>query len=877
MHTSSLRTRHIKRIIPIFNSTKINQTYLNHKSNTHLLGLLKEISSGIFAIQIFLFRYILNKSKRGKVMRISSDLGRKIIGLLISITTIASISYGQEKTTQQLTGHIQDNKGAFITGANIVIQNKSVWIGAVTDVEGFYAFEKIPNGKYIYKASFIGYKPVEFEIEITQEQSQQIDITLNPESVQIEDIQVNGKSILTQIKTLSYEVAAISALEFQNSNSDAQRILNKIPGVRILEDGGLGSSSTFTLNGFSGDQVKFFMDGIPMDNYGSSMSLADIPVNLIERVEVYKGVVPVWLGADALGGAVNIITKKRKKLLDVSYSLGSFNTHRLSVNGAYTNANTGFTIRTNAYYNYSDNNYKVWAPISNENNTIVDTAEVERFHDRYESKAIQVESGWLNKSFADHLLLGILAAGNDKEIQTGATMKTVFGGITRNSQSLVPTLKYQKKDFLIDKLNVHASASFNFTQSEYIDTLKGVRFNWLGESFNSTSSNGQQSEDGELLRTFTTMKDKEASSQLNFDYALSPMSSLALNYAYGYFHRDTKDKVNPDKIENQFPKSLNKHILGLSYQFNWNDKWNTTAFGKLLHINAKSSKQYDFALPTQRTEEYKSSSSSMGFGLASSYFIWPSLQVKASYEHTYRLPSPEEMFGDGFLIEANPEIGPEQSHNYNIGALFSKRFKTNHQVNIGGSFIYRDTKDLIYTVVSIASPVTHFENLSKTRVKGVEGNIKYQWKDIFHFGGNLTFQDITDQAKLVYNESYTGTGYQKNFHYGFRLPNKPYLFGNANLGFSWKDLCFDHSKYSLNYHFNYVEKYFLTWTEMGSNNDDYIIPRQLSHDIELSCNLHDGKYNISVECRNLLNDRLYDKYYLQKPGRAFYIKLRYNL
>lgn len=65
--------------------------------------------------------------------------------------------------------------------------------------------------------------------------------------------------------------------------------------VRIREEGGMGSNYNFSLNGFSGNQVKFFLDGIPMDNFGSSFNLANISANMAERVEVYKGVLPVNL------------------------------------------------------------------------------------------------------------------------------------------------------------------------------------------------------------------------------------------------------------------------------------------------------------------------------------------------------------------------------------------------------------------------------------------------------------------------------------------------------------------------------------------------------------------------------------------------------
>ena len=142
-------------------------------------------------------------------------------------------------------------------------------------------------------------------------------------------------------------------------------MINQSSGVRMRESGGMGSDYSFTLNGFAGKQVKFFLDGIPMDNFGSSLSLTNLSANIAERVEVYKGVLPVNLGADALGGAVNIVTRKDANYLDASYSISSFNTHRLSVNGAFTDKKSGFTVRANTYYNYSDNNYRVHVPILN--------------------------------------------------------------------------------------------------------------------------------------------------------------------------------------------------------------------------------------------------------------------------------------------------------------------------------------------------------------------------------------------------------------------------------------------------------------------------------------------------------------------------------
>lgn len=87
----------------------------------------------------------------------------------------------------------------------------------------------------------------------------------------------------------------------------------KIPGVKVRESGGLGSSTSITLDGFSGKHVKIFIDGVPQEGVGSSFGLNNIPINFADRIEVYKGVVPVGFGTDALGGVINIVTNKKRR------------------------------------------------------------------------------------------------------------------------------------------------------------------------------------------------------------------------------------------------------------------------------------------------------------------------------------------------------------------------------------------------------------------------------------------------------------------------------------------------------------------------------------------------------------------------------------
>lgn len=151
----------------------------------------------------------------------------------------------------------------------------------------------------------------------------------NSNYVELDEVVIVGKSEARRQQEQAFAISVADLSKNYNTSVDIGTITNRMAGVKLRVNGGVGSDYNFTLNGFSGRQVKFFMDGLAMDNFGDAFSINNLPANMVERVEVYKGVLPVGLGADALGGAVNVITRKTANYLDVSYSFGSFNTQSL--------------------------------------------------------------------------------------------------------------------------------------------------------------------------------------------------------------------------------------------------------------------------------------------------------------------------------------------------------------------------------------------------------------------------------------------------------------------------------------------------------------------------------------------------------------------
>lgn len=710
--------------------------------------------------------------------------------------------------------------------------------------------------------------PINGKVHITN-----LDSNLQVDSIsttQLKELRVIGKAEARRLQEQAYSISIVDLKKNYNASASLNQLLNQLPSIRIRENGGMGSDYNFMMNGFSGNQVKIFLDGVPMDHFGSSFNLASLSSNMADRIEVYKGVLPVNLGGDALGGAVNIIPRRKANYLDVSYSYGSFNTHKASVNGAYTDLKTGFTIRLNTYYNYSDNDYKVFVPIVDlETNQKKGNQWVKRFHDAYQSMGLWAETGITDKKWADYLLTGIILGQDWKDQQTGATMDAVYGGIRTKSHSIIPSIRYKKDDLFTEGLSLSVYGTYNIVDNFNKD-VSNLRFNWLGQSVESNNK-------GEAFYTDAEITNREWQAIGNLHYILNAHQALTLNHTFSSLTRKSNDKVHLDNETNNRPQVLTKNITGLGWQVRYN-RWNANVFGKLYKQYNSSYKKLEQFTDKERWEKQMTRDLNIGYGVAATYFILPTLQIKTSYEQAYRLPENVEIFGDGLIQQSNPDLKPEKSHNLNIGLIFDQFFNAHH-IYAEGNFIYRNTSDFILKGVSVtANPTTSYKNLGKVLTRGVEANLRYDYKRLFHTRVSFTYQNIIDNQKYTINDdSYVGENKIENITYKQKLPNIPYLFTNVNTGFNFRDVFIKHTQLTLDYTLNYVHEYYLAFPGLGDKSSKNIIPEQFSHDVALGYTMNGGRYNIMLECINLGNAKLYDNYRLQKPGRAFSLKFRYYI
>lgn len=775
--------------------------------------------------------------------------------LLCCCVTLTAIS---QDSTGTIKGVVLNADGKPATAASVLLTAKQVTV--TTDAQGAFTLANLQPGSYELVITLVGHEPVTQIVKVSAGKTTKTDIRLKIADKQLQQVTVTGKSDLRAVKDQAYTVTAVDATRLHNTTRDINQVLNHTTGVKIREEGGLGSNYSFSLNGFTGKQVKFFLDGMPMDNFGSSLSLNNLPINMAERIEVYKGVVPVMLGSDALGGAVNVVTNQKiKKYLDASYSIGSFNTHRASLNSRYTFEN-GFTINVNGFYNYSDNNYKIDVQIPDPQTGIYgDEVKVKRFHDAYRSSMGQIEAGVVNKKFADKLLIGLILSENRKEVQTGMNMDLVSGQVFNSSESIIPTFKYKKETFFIKGLSLTANANMSFIKSGITDTSSRT-YDWYGNY--TVKTFGSNSGEISYYKTKFRYNDRNAVATANLTYELNKQHNISLNHNFTYARRKGEDPIAIDPIPFDIPNTLSKNITGLAYKYSTlNNRLSATLFAKQFSMNANT---VDAEWGTH--EKLNSNYSRTGYGVAAMYYIFPFAQVKASYESTWRLPEGEEMFGNGLLLKNNPYLKPEHSHNLNVGIALMKTFNK-HKLEGEVNYLYRKAGDFIR--LESDGQISQYSNLDSVRTSGVEWSVRYTYNDAFTFEVNSTYQNTLNIKK--FDEGIP------NYTYWDRLPNMPYLFGSFDASYRFKKAFFDHDVLVIGAGGNFVEKFYLFWPSQGSAGTKFIIPRQFTQDASVTYSLKNGKYNMAVECTNLSNAKLYDNFKLQKPGRAFNLKLRYFL
>ena len=168
-----------------------------------------------------------------------------------------------------ISGIVSDDKGEVIPNVNVIIKGTSK--GTSTNFDGNFTL-KLPKGTSILVFTGIGLEIKKLKVD-SSFSSKKLKIRLKYSSIQLNEIEIITESKSSKIEKVGFNVEAVEINKIKSQSLELNKILDRTPGVRVRTTGGVGSDFEYSLDGMSGNAIRFFIDGIPMDYYGASYSI----------------------------------------------------------------------------------------------------------------------------------------------------------------------------------------------------------------------------------------------------------------------------------------------------------------------------------------------------------------------------------------------------------------------------------------------------------------------------------------------------------------------------------------------------------------------------------------------------------------------------
>ena len=753
------------------------------------------------------------------------------------------------QNTAELIGTVTDKvTHQPLIGADVYI--KELNKGVSTDARGQYRLAHLPEGNYTVWFSFLGYQT--FGKKISVKGQVRSDVSLKEQAEEISGVTVSGKSIAHQKKEQSMPVTVIDMSNLRGTVSSVQDILLKTVGITLRSSGGVGSSSRISVRGLEGKRIGFFIDELPLGEQTDYIDINDIPIDMIDRIEIYKGVVPARFGGSSLGGAINIVIREYPdKYADLSYGYESYNTHKAQGVFKRNLKQRGLVFGIGGGYTSSDNNYTFDSPFQ-------EGLRITRNHDKYR-KLIIGGSFKAKKWWFDEVELEPVFVKTYKEIQG-----IEYDIREAHSQSLMTGLsnKLEKDNFLTEGLNLDMFNGLVLTKMNFIDKATR-RYEWDGSSYPTPSRYG-----GEAGYNYPSDSDDKKLTfinKTNLEYILTERHSLNINSVFSMANGTPKDDLKTLSLGKQvnFDSQMRSWISGLTYDFRTlND----------VFLNSLTVRHYMYTMHTQMAPlfgpgkyDVDVNKSDFGVNNAMRYRFLPSLMGKLSAGYEVRIPSETELLGDGIAVIPSPDLLPERNLSANLGLLFDLTGKHPTNAQIEMNFFYMYLQDMIrYTAGLIGA---QYQNFGEMRTLGVEFEAKADVLPSLYLYGNTTYQDLRDTR--AYEPESTVPNPTKNK----RMPNIPYLMANAGLEFHRENLFGGTGQNTrLFADVAFVEEYYYDFemTQLQKRR----IPRSTTIDIGFEHSFLNNKVFLSGKVRNITNEKTLSEFNRPLMGINGGVKLR---
>ena len=552
-------------------------------------------------------------------------------------------------------------------------------------------------------------------------------LLLANETTKLDDVQVvtSASGYEQNIADAAASISVVTSKEIEKkSYTDVTDVLKNVPGVYV--NGG-GSNQSISIRGMGADYTLYLVDGKPMqDNqaFSPNGSHAGNPINFlppleaIERIEVIRGPASSLYGSNAMGGVINIITKKHSDKV---------------------------TANVNVEYIKADSSNKV-------NNDSRNTSAFINVPVVKDLLSVQLSAGLLDTDESNFESSGALKAGSDpdykrqnvgtKVILTPDEHNTITAGYNYKVQertsnpgkSLPETSKKTYQKSLNYDYGVSHEAKYDKIQvNSYLNYEK---------SKNPTRAN-RRTGNGIEMDTIT------ANTQGTYFFDTNSLT-VGANYKKENLEDGATNAMKENGVTNDSIMKMQRYQWALFAE----DTWSATD-----DLALTLSGRYD------NNEDFGGEFSPKAYAV---YSLTDNLNLKGGVTTGYKAPSLRQAAsnfagisgggGPAIAMVGNPDLKPEKSLSYETGIAYDNDnmglsaslmlFQTNYKnkVQTKDSYNPDGTKQTIYNGETYAGGVRFYENVDKAEIKGIELTTDYQILDNLKYRQSYTYTDSEQKS-----------------------------------------------------------------------------------------------------------------------------------
>ncbi len=749
-------------------------------------------------------------------------------------------------------GQITDDKtGEPIAGAGVSIAKDGK--GTVADADGRYTLNIQGRQQVRLNFQYLGYKTESREIALRD--SVCCNIRLKPIDNMLDEVTVTTRSEMRKLRESAMPISVIGQRQLQGTASNINDVLARTVGVTVRNTGGMGSASRISVRGLEGKRMGMYIDETPMSQLSNFVALNDIPTNMIERIEVYKGIVPYKFGGSALGGAVNVVTKEYPPIyLDFSYEIGSFNTHQVSSVLKRTDRKSGLQFGVGGVVSYAKNNYKM--TLAN-----LDGRIVERDHDRF-NKIMGGMSVKATQWWFDEMKWELILMKTRQEIQgIDLNVREAYN----HSTSYVTALTLKRNNFFLDGLDFDFNAGYIIGKYGLCDKAEH-RYDWDGKVLPPVSSFGGEQNN---FASDGNNRSNELTAKLNMGYTIDMHHALNLNIYADHNSLHPNDSLMDKSLgfRANFPSKMKTLTVGLSYDLTLFDGRFQNAFTLKEFLFSSHSRSIDI-YSVKEPQPVKTSKNYIGFSNAMRYKFTNDLMLKASFNSEVRIPTSEELIGNGYSILASPALRPERTSGVNLGLLYRHIKADGGLIEVELNGFYNQLEDMIRFTPDMIPTMARYRNFGSVRTKGVELEAKGDICPLLYLYANGTYQDLRDVRKTIPGTEVENPTRNK------RIPNVPYLLANFGAELHKENLFGGSGQNTrLLFDASYIHQYFYDFEV--SKYQERKIPTSMTMDAALEHSFCNDRWTITFKVKNLTDRRIVSELNRPLPGRYIGIKVRY--